>query len=146
MKKLDVKRLGPFNITHKYGKTTYQLKLPSSWNCVHPVFNVVLLLPFKEASYSIQRAPTPPGPIHVDDHPEFEVEEILASRKRGRGIQFLVKWKGYDHNENTWEPKDNVKNAPKLITSFYDKNPNAVREVFHVRFLDFLRRKVLARG
>jgi hypothetical protein len=135
MKKLDVKRLGPFNITHKHGKAAYQLKLPTSWNRVHPVFNVVLLSPFKEASYSIQRTPSPPGPIQVDDHPEFEVEEILASRRRGRGIQYLVKWQGYDHNENTWEPKGNVDNAPELIKTFHQKNPNAVRQVFTLRFL-----------
>jgi hypothetical protein len=109
--------------------------LPTSWNRVHPVFNVVLLSPFKEASYSIQRTPSPPGPIQVDDHPEFKVEEVLASRRRGRGIQYLIKWKGYDHNENTWEPKGNVDNAPELIETFHQKNPQAVRQVFTLCFL-----------
>jgi hypothetical protein len=135
-KKLDVKRLGPFIVQEKHGKSAYQLKLPVSWNRVHPVFNVVLLTPFKEAAYAIQRPPSPPGPIFVDEHPEFEVEEILASRKRGRGVQYLIKWKGYDHNENTWEPKGNISNAKESIEEFHQRNPQAIRNVLHVTFRD----------
>jgi hypothetical protein len=32
------------------------------------------------------------------------VEEILKSRKLGRGTQYLVKWKEYPRSEATWEP------------------------------------------
>lgn len=32
---------------------------------------------------------------------------------------FLVKWKGYDHSENTWEPIENLE-CPDLVKSFLD--------------------------
>jgi len=40
---LDHKKLGPFTILEKIGKSAYRLKLPKSWNRVHPVFNELLL-------------------------------------------------------------------------------------------------------
>jgi len=46
MKKLSEKRYGPFVILGKIGKSAYKLKLPKSWNQVHPVFNEVLVRPF----------------------------------------------------------------------------------------------------
>jgi len=36
---------------------------------------------------------------------EYEIESILSKRRRGRGIQYLVKWTGYDQvSENNWLP------------------------------------------
>jgi len=68
------------------------------------VFNEVLLLPHHPPRYPSQSVPEPPGPINQEGYPEYEIEEILASRKRGRGIQYLMKWEGYGNEENTWEP------------------------------------------
>ena len=42
---------------------------------------------------------------------------MLSSRKRGRGTQYLVKWRGYDdEDDNTWEPSRNL--HPDLIRDF----------------------------
>ena len=65
----------------------------------------------------------------MEGHPEYEVEEILSSRKRGRGIQYLVKWKGYGEEENTWEPRRNVENAREAIEDFYHEYPMAARRM-----------------
>uniref|UniRef100_A0A915CTD1 Chromo domain-containing protein n=1 Tax=Ditylenchus dipsaci TaxID=166011 RepID=A0A915CTD1_9BILA len=49
---------------------------------------------------------------------EYVVEKILDSRKKGNGIQYLVKWAGYnDASDNTWEPAGNL-NCGKLIADF----------------------------
>ena len=34
---------------------------------------------------------------------EYEVKDILAVRWKGRERQFLIRWKGYDDDENSWE-------------------------------------------
>ena len=81
--KLDHKKLGPFIVEDKVGSSAYQLRLPQSWNHVHPVFNEVLLSPYHPAVFPGQIPPPPPGPIVIDDYLEYDVEEILTSCCRG---------------------------------------------------------------
>ena len=38
----------------------------------------------------------------------FKVEAIRAKRTRKGVQQYLIKWEGYESEENTWEPADNV--------------------------------------
>ena len=39
----------------------------------------------------------------------YTVESILKERKTAGGkLEFLVKWAGYTHEHNTWEPKRNL--------------------------------------
>ena len=52
---------------------------------------------------------------HPEGEEEFEVEAIIAHRKRGNGHQYLVKWKGYPHSNNTWEPTINLKGASEIL-------------------------------
>ena len=125
-KKLDQKRLGPFKILETIGRRSYRLQLPRSWNRIHPVFNEVLLSPYHPPQFPTQQLPSPPGPVNMEGYPEYEVEEILSARKQGRGIQYLVKWKDYGNEENTWEPRRHLDHAPDLIQEFYQKYPTAV--------------------
>ena len=78
MKKLDQKRLGPFPITKVLSNNAYQLRLPSSMR-IHPVFHVSKLTPWTPDPIPERKTPTPPPPVMVDDHEEYEVEEILDS-------------------------------------------------------------------
>lgn len=40
-----------------------------------------------------------------DDQLEYKIEEILAHRQGAHGsVSYLVKWKGYEESEATWEP------------------------------------------
>ena len=56
---------------------------------------------------------------------EYEVEEILNHHKWRRGrkttIEYLICWKGYPAHEMTWEPEENVVNAPEKIAEYYDR-------------------------
>ena len=39
---------------------------------------------------------------------QHEVEEILDDRKRHGRREFLVKWKGYEIDDASWEPRVNL--------------------------------------
>ena len=52
---------------------------------------------------------------------EYEVERIVKHRNTHKGIQFLVKWKGYDDTENTWEPAENLEHAQELVDEYWQR-------------------------
>ena len=131
-KKLDQKRLGLFKVLEMIGRRLYQLQLPRSWNWIHPVFNEVLLSPYYPPQFSTQQLPDPPELVNMEGYPEYEVEEILSARKWGRGIQYLVKWKDYWNEENTWEPCHHLDHASELIQEFYQRYPAAIRRIVYI--------------
>jgi Chromo (CHRromatin Organisation MOdifier) domain len=121
MKKLDDKRLGPFLILEKIGKSAFKLDIPQSWKH-HPVFNEALLTRFIPASFKGQDIPRPPPKLDEEGIAVYEVELIIDKWKKGRGTQYLVKWKGYPHSENTWEPASSLTKAQDAIRDFGTKS------------------------
>jgi hypothetical protein len=121
-KKLDWKKLGPFKIIERIGTQSYRLELPQSLK-LHPVFHVAVLEPFYANPFR-DRAQPPPPPIVVDSQTEYEVESILDSRLFRRRLQYLVKWKGYDVSENTWQSATDLSNSPRLIDEFHRQHPS----------------------
>ena len=65
---------------------------------------------------------------------EEEVVEKLLDKKAGKVTKYLVKWKGFSNNHNSWEPESNI-HSKELIEEFeedqkvkkgkvYDKEEN----------------------
>jgi hypothetical protein len=100
-KKMAPKREGPFEIEEVIGPVTYRLKLPKTWK-IHNVFHATLLRPYVENEIYGNNYPRPP-PELLEGEEVYEVETILKHRRRGREIQYYVKWKGYPISEATWE-------------------------------------------
>ena len=100
--KLAPKRHGPFTIKKVLSPITYQLELPPQWK-IHDVFHADLLTPYRETELHGPNFMRPP-PDLIDGEEEYEIKEILQSRRHGRGrkVQYLVKWKGYPDSENMW--------------------------------------------
>ncbi|KNF05795.1 hypothetical protein PSTG_01192 [Puccinia striiformis f. sp. tritici PST-78] len=123
-KKLSKKKFGPFEIESVISKNAFRLKLPPSWNHIHPVFHVSLLS--SSPSPFPGKALPPPEPVSVQDHLEWEVSKILDSRRRRSKLQYLVEWSGYldDTDRTTWEPASNLTNCPDLLKSFHSSNPS----------------------
>lgn len=136
--KLAHKRYRPFEVIEKVGSASYRLKLPKSWRKVHPVFNEVLLSPYHPPSFPIQTSPPIPPPDLIEDHLEYEVEKILDCKLYRGHPRFLVAWKGYGPEENTWEPVSNLKNAGEELELFYRCNPSAPRNASVSGVLDRL--------
>lgn len=114
-RKLGPKFMGPFPVKRKINDVTYELDLPDSLK-VHLVFHVTLLKPATSNPFA-GCTTGPPKPVIIDNEEEFEVEAILDCRKRRNGIQYLIKWKGYGPEDNSWEPENNL-HAPELLQTF----------------------------
>ena len=73
--------LGSFKIIKKRG-SLYKLDLSNTIK-VYPIFLVVLL--FKDPDNALSgQVNEPPPPVNIEGELEYEVEEILALRKKGR--------------------------------------------------------------
>jgi len=97
------------------------------------VFNVVKLSAALDDPIPGRKPQAPPLPVVVDGEPEWEVKEVLDSRWHWRRFQFLIKWKGFSREHNSWEVASDVK-APDLITEYYRKHPAAPK---HICWTDF---------
>ena len=60
-----------------------------------------------------------PPPDIEDDVEQWEIETILNHRKRGRGYQYYVRWKGYPIREATWEPATSFENTAEETLQDY---------------------------
>ena len=45
---------------------------------------------------------------------------VLRHRRRGRGLQYLVEWDGYDVADATWEPESHLANAPAKLAEYWE--------------------------
>ena len=64
-----------------------------------------------------------PAPQHLEvegeaDGAEFEVEKILDKRISRNKVEYLVKWRHFGTESNTWEPLKNLKNAREVVDEF----------------------------
>ena len=125
-KKLFPLWLGPFTVLKEINKVSYELALPRHWQ-IHDVFHVNLLKPYRDNGQG-----HPPSPFtYLAGQPyEYEVETILDHSPSSVHIQqnlpakllktmsFLVRWKYYTSDHDTWEPHANLKHAPQALADY----------------------------
>ena len=108
--KLKPKFFGLFQVLHPVGKQAYKLKLPKKWR----VYNVFHVSPLEEDTTRKGRVSedVPGLDAGNKDSKEYEVEAIrynaiYANKSESGhlpGFYYLVAWKSYSKEENTWEP------------------------------------------
>jgi hypothetical protein len=125
-KKLEDKMLGPFEVLSIWSNNRYcKLKLPDHWK-LHPVFNIDLLERYKGTDSKKQVVKIEP------DREDWVMETIVASGPSDNNPKqhvFLVKWKDYNQEENTWETYENLaEHDKKLLEDYYARNPTVEKD------------------
>jgi len=114
-KKLMERYVGLYVIEEVISLNTVKLRLPSSMR-IHPVVNVSWIVCYKE---QVKGQKKEEGKlVEVERVEEWKVEKIL-NKKKMRGVEkYLIRWKGFMAEEDTWERRENLKNTEELIEEF----------------------------
>uniref|UniRef100_A0A3Q2P3M4 Chromo domain-containing protein n=1 Tax=Fundulus heteroclitus TaxID=8078 RepID=A0A3Q2P3M4_FUNHE len=116
--KLSPRFAGPYKIISIVSPTTVRLRLPSH-SRVHPTFHVSQIKPVVSSSLCPPAEPPPP----TQDHHGRRIHQIVASRRRGRGFQYLVDWVGCGPEERIWLAGSSIPDR-SLIDSFLSSRPS----------------------
>ena len=128
-KKLEKKFFGSFQILHTVGKQAYKLELPIKWK-IYDLFHVSLLKQDIKRKKQVdnQALPKPEKEFEAKNNKEYKIKAIINSAVYGKEVNnqipdlyYLVSWKSYLNEENTWEPSMVIKHLRKLINIFHKK-------------------------
>ena len=65
--------------------------------------------------------------MEVEGVEEWEVKKIL-NKKRVRGVtKYLVQWKGFTAENDSWKKEENLKNAKEEIAEFEERKNVEIR-------------------
>ena len=125
-KKLTERYVGPYAIEEVVSSNVVKLRLPSLMR-IHPVVNVSRIVRYKE---QVKGQKVEEGkPVEIEGVEEWEMEKILNKKKIRGVVKYLVWWKEFTAEGDTWERKENLKNAEELIKEFEQREVVVRREV-----------------
>jgi len=126
LEKLTERFVDPYKVKGIVLSNVIELELPKSIK-IHPVVNVSRVRLYKPQMEGQKKIP--PKLVIIEGEEEFEVEKILNKRTIRGKEKFLVRWKGYTVEENTWENRENLENAKELVEEFEREYGEEVKEL-----------------
>ena len=116
--KLFPRHDGPYRVTKAFPHTsTYQLNIPNAPSNTCLTFHASQLKRYvsNDSTLFPDRELPRDGPIMLPNgQEEHVIERILDERRRGRGWQFLVRWKGYGPGDDEWLPRRDLEETVAL--------------------------------
>jgi len=113
--KLTEQFIGPYKVKSIVSTNAVELELPSMIK-IYLVVNVSRVCRY--TGQVEEQRKEKPQPMIVEGEEEWEVEKIIDKRQVWGKDKYLVQWKGYMAEEDTWESKENLQNASKLVEEF----------------------------
>ena len=83
---------------------------------IHPVVNMSRIRRYKEQVRGQKKQPA--LLVIIEGEEEYEIEKIMNKRKRYGKWEYLVRWKGYMAEEDSWEKGTNLKNAKEAVEEY----------------------------
>ena len=114
-KKLTERYVGPYAIEEVVSSNAVKLQLPGLIR-IHLVVNVSWIVKYKEQVKGQKKEKG--KPVDIEEVKEWEVEKILNKKKIREVEKYLIRWKGFTAEEDTWERRENLKNVEELIEEF----------------------------
>jgi len=115
MEKLTERFVRPYKVKSIVSTNAIELELPSTIK-IHPVVNVSRVRRY--TSQIEEQKKEVPQPIVIEGEKEWEVEKIMNKRWVRERDKYLVQWKECIAEEDTWESRENLKNASELVKEF----------------------------
>jgi len=113
--KLTEKFVGPYKIKEIISSNAVKLELPSTVK-IHLVVNVSRIRRYVGQVEGQKKEQ--PALVIIEGEEEWEVERILNKRKVRGKDKYLVRWKGFTAESDTWEGRKNLENAKEAIEEF----------------------------
>ena len=132
--KLLTKYEGPFEIIQKLSPVSYCLRMPASFG-MHPVLNIEHLEKYQESPEEFgERPKVRMKRMDFKELPEYQVERIVAeSWRKGRNGKripiYRVCYMDYGPEADTWEPRQNLKNAPVALAEWINNKTSRSRRL-----------------
>jgi len=113
--KLMERFVGPYKVKKIVSSNAVELELSGTIK-IHPVVNVSRIHKYIGQVKGQKREQ--PAPVIIDGEEEWEVEKILNKQRIRGKDKYLVQWKGFTVESDTWEGRENLGNTKEAIEEF----------------------------
>jgi len=113
--KLTERFVSPYKVREIISLNAVKLELPSTVK-IHPVVNVSRIQQYIEQVEGQKKEQL--ALVIIEGEEEWEVERILNKRRVRGKDKYLVRWKGFTVESDTWEGRENLENAKEAIEEF----------------------------
>jgi hypothetical protein len=149
-RKMEPLYYGPYEVLEMHHSNAARLQMPAGCR-LHPVFNLDLLKKYIDGREEFPDRPARherPGPIPQEDpdaggpgDPIYEVEQVIAARRKGPRRQYRVLWKGWPREQASWLSVSECEACAELVKEFEEKQLELRRRVQGVQLQDVARQE-----